>query len=112
MLPNRWDAKEAAFYRSLGRSIKRARIAAGLRQVDLANLVGSSKPALANIEGGRAAPSVYRLTIIMAALGPHAREVAMPDPVGARFSAIECCEQEALEPEGAGHSPDCMRRAG
>jgi len=55
--------------RQLGDKIREARLAKKIAQTDLAEAAGISRSMLCGIEKGREAPSVFSLTLILAALG-------------------------------------------
>jgi uncharacterized protein len=66
----------------VGDLLRRCRLEAGLSQRDLAGLAGTSQPAPARYEGGRATPSLRTLEHILAVLGKELRLVA--DDLGPR----------------------------
>jgi transcriptional regulator with XRE-family HTH domain len=61
--------------------IREARLRAGLKQAELARLVGSTQSSVARWEAGRARPSVETLSEIVQACGLELRiSLAPPDP--------------------------------
>lgn len=56
-------------YRSIGRNIKKARLAAGMTQKQLGASVGLSREGVASIEQGRSAVKVHQLLEISGVLG-------------------------------------------
>lgn len=61
--------EDTELLRSVGRRIRKARLAAGLSQAQLAKRVGMARTSIANLEGGRQDMNITRLTGILAALG-------------------------------------------
>lgn len=67
----RAEQARVAPYEELARAIIRLRIDKGLTQDALADLVGTSKPAVSRLESGQHAPTVQTLQKIAAAFGGH-----------------------------------------
>jgi transcriptional regulator with XRE-family HTH domain len=63
-----WGEEQTLLYRSLGRRAQEARQALGLRQEDLARLVGVTRPSIANMESGRQRTPLHTLVEIARAL--------------------------------------------
>lgn len=57
------------FKRQLGRNLREARVAKGLRQSDLSSMVYTTTPAVSNWERGVRAPNVEMLASIVCVLG-------------------------------------------
>lgn len=66
------------FYRSLGATIASKRKAKGLTQVELAERIGMSRAALANVETGRQGVHVHQFVEVANALGIRSFETLLP----------------------------------
>lgn len=56
---------------ALGRSLRAARLEAGLRQVDLGRLSRTCSHTISRLESGKIEPGLYRLYLLYRALGPE-----------------------------------------
>ena len=63
------DAARDALYAAVGSRVRRARVDAGMTQVQLADVLGISRSSVANLESGRQRISVWRLASLAQALG-------------------------------------------
>lgn len=62
-------ASDMDLYKKMGRLLRGARKARRLKQGDIADAIGISRPALSNIEAGRQAITVARLMDLMEVYG-------------------------------------------
>ncbi len=71
MSTEQFGASEAEFLELLGRSIRRARVGAGLTQASLARRLGLARSSIANLERGSQGPTAYGLVRLVRVLGLH-----------------------------------------
>lgn len=69
------DAKADKYYQVIGERIALRRKAIKIRQEDLAKLIGLSRGAISNIEGGRQCPPIHTLYKIAEALNTDMHEL-------------------------------------
>lgn len=82
----RAEQARVAPYEELARAIIRLRIDKGLTQEALAELVGTSKPAISRLESGQHAPTVHTLQKIARAFGGHLL-IGLEVPSGGKASS-------------------------
>jgi transcriptional regulator with XRE-family HTH domain len=68
-----------SLYRSIGEQIKEKRLAASLKQEDLAGKVGLTRSSIAQIEAGKQAPSIFLLYQLCNALNADIFKVLPKD---------------------------------
>ena len=81
--PSREESKKE-FYKDIGMRIRGYRKKSGMRQGELARLVGISTSAVSNLEKGKSMVTVYTLGRIAEALGISMGEMFQGSPVSGR----------------------------
>lgn len=71
-------APERRFQQDLGQNMRRARLARGLTQQELAGAIGTTRASVANLEAGRQRMSAYVLVLAAGTLGVTTAEL-IPD---------------------------------
>ena len=69
------EGRPGALYMAVGAAVRAQRDLRGLKQEDLAQIVGLSRASVANIEGGRQAVPIHMLAEIAEALGTTCAEL-------------------------------------
>jgi transcriptional regulator with XRE-family HTH domain len=101
-VPDSTDTESLHFYRLVGDKVRSARIAAGLSQALLAELVGLTRSSVANLEAARQRTSLYHFVLIARALKTDVSDL-LPDEPNPRVanSASDLQDKLADLPESA-----------
>ncbi len=87
-------AKEKAFYEQLGRRIAEARKAAGVTQVELAQVLGIAQQTMAHYEGGVSRIAVGMLRTVAKTLSVSIEELIGDDPKPAKRGPTPKLQQQ------------------